>query len=70
MGKETEGTSNGAGRYRKSTHRCGTLTKLIGRPNVAVELSADGVVEFLAVAAGLALVLVSASDGVTTPDWL
>jgi hypothetical protein len=66
VGKETEGTSNGGGRYRKSTHRCGTLTKLIGRPNVAVELSADEVVEFLAVAAGLTLVLVSASDAVST----
>jgi Ion channel len=66
VGKETEGSSNGRGRYRKSAHRCGTLTKFTGRPNVTVELSAVGVVEFLAVAAGLALVLVSASDAVST----
>jgi hypothetical protein len=66
VGKETEGTSNGAGRYRKFAHRCGTLTKFSRRPNVAVELSAVGVVELLAVVAGLALVLVTAADAVST----
>jgi hypothetical protein len=66
VGKETEGTSNGAGRYRKTAPRCGTLTKFIGRPNVAVELIAAGVVDLLAVVAGLALVLASASDAVST----
>jgi hypothetical protein len=27
VGKETEGSSNGAERYRSSRQRCGTLTK-------------------------------------------
>jgi Ion channel len=66
VGKETEGTSNGAGHYRRFAHGCGTLTKVVGRPNVAVELNAAGVVDLLAVVAGLALVLVSASDAVST----
>ena len=66
MGKETEGTSNGAGRYRNMRHRCGTLTKVARRPNLAVELLAIGFVEVLAVVAGLAVVLATASDSVST----
>jgi len=42
------------------------LTKFLRPPNLAVELIAEGVVEVLAVAAGLALVLVSAADAVST----
>ena len=66
MGKETEGSSNGAERYRRSRQRCGTLTKLFRPPNLALELNAEGIVEVLAVVAGLVLVLVSASDAVST----
>jgi Ion channel len=66
VGKETEGSSNGGERYRSSRQRCGTLTKFLRPPNLAVELIAEGVVEVLAVAAGLALVLVSAADAVST----
>jgi hypothetical protein len=42
------------------------LTKFPGPPNLAVELRSVGVVEVLAVAAGLAIVLVSAGDSVST----
>jgi hypothetical protein len=66
VGKETEGSSNGAERYRRSRQRCGTLTKLFRPPNLALELNAEGIVEVLAVVAGLVLVLVSASDAVST----
>jgi hypothetical protein len=66
VGKETEGSSNGAERYRSSRQRCGTLTKNLRPPNLAVELIAEGVVEVLAVVAGLALVLATAGDAVST----
>ena len=66
MGKETEGSSNGRERYRSSRPRCGTLTKIPRPPNLAVELVAEGVVEILAVVAGLALVLATAADAVST----
>jgi hypothetical protein len=66
VGKETEGTSNGGGRYRTPRPRCGTLTKNLRPLNLAVELDTLGVVEGLAVLAGLTLVLVAASDAVST----
>jgi hypothetical protein len=42
------------------------LTKFLRPPSLAVELVAEGVVEVLAVVAGLVLVLVSAADAVST----
>ena len=67
MGKETEGTWCGRERYRSLSQRCGTLTNLPGQPNLALGLHAEVVVaETLAVAAGLALVLVAAGDATTT----
>ena len=49
MGKETEGSSNGAERYRSSRRRCGTLKKKTRTANLAVKLTAEGVVEVPAV---------------------
>ena len=53
MGKETEGTSNGGGRYLTIGMKCGTLTKLFPPPNLTLDLDSVGVVEVLAALTGL-----------------